>query len=138
MNRAHAIRYGAIDNNHANEGALEAGTLQDNVEVPATLTPLRPFGSHQILVSCITERHVKMGTFLSRDLPSSVIRRIQRYLDLRSANLAKRLFERPKLPKNNYEGSVVAGFGSKAKLAMTVLSNRYRPYCQLKTLIGTC
>lgn len=74
-----------------------------------------------------------MGNFLSRDMPGAAIKLILKYLDLRAANVVKRLFIKSidsSSMWNRGEGSrgVLEGFGSKARLAMTVLSNRLRPF----------
>jgi hypothetical protein len=136
MNRAIAIRYGVLSDTE--ESPIINGSERSSYHrrYSAVGDPsLHPFGSHQILVSCLSKFNFASANFLSKDLPGTVIHFILKYLDPTSLNSAK-TFIKSKSGQSlawdiDHYGSEDSGvpkrFGSKARLAMMELSKRLRP-----------
>jgi hypothetical protein len=136
MNRALAIRYGermpiiskaetGKKNSFASHNYL---SLHDGHDVK-----MHPFGSHQILVSCLKNYDLEIKKFLFREIPVQVIETILKFLDLKSTKVA-RTFIKETEKLSSKRGGDSSGFGSKARLAMTLLSNKLRPMISKQTI----
>ena len=136
MNRAIAIRYGVLIDTE--ESPIINGSERSSYHrrYSAVGDPsLHPFGSHQILVSCLTKFNFVSTNFLSKELPGTVIHIILKYLDPTSLKSAKALIKGKSGQSHVWEvdqygsedSSAPKRFGSKARLAMMELSKRLRP-----------
>lgn len=136
MNRAIAIRYGAIRDSEEIPIVNGSERLSHQRSYRAAVDPsLHPFGSHQILVSCLSKFNFVSANFLSKDMPGTVIHSILKYLDPTSLNTAKALIKSKSGQSLVWEvdhsgsgnTSIPRSFGSKARLAMMELSKRLQP-----------
>ena len=151
MNRARAVRYGD-QGNIVEEGlpilsksARIVQTSQKRSYSSFNDPSLHPFGSHQILVSCLQCPQNSLSVAASRDIPLAVVHSILGFLDWKSLASVKILSkigslsfldvirERSKsqLPQS------IKKIGTNARLAMKVLSERLFQRVNKVTISGS-
>lgn len=142
MNRAKAVRYGnqcdAVEEGLpilSRSAKIEQSLHQRNYSTIHD-SILHPFGSHQILVSCLRSSQNSLSTFASRDVPLTIVYSILSFLDSKSLSASKVLSKVGPLSilklmkecsKSQQPPHYVKKFGSKARLAMMILSERLFP-----------
>ena len=137
MNRANAVRYGPAHDSTAEKTSLLKGIPNFGLSPRNSYSavrdlPLRPFVSHQILLSCVPDCQLEKAWFLSREISESVINLILAYLDtqslasIRVLMLAESLLHTD-ISRGPSDICTSISIGSSARSAMSVLSNRLFP-----------
>ena len=139
MNRALQIRHGSIDDSKQRRVFTSGSDLEHKIhqfDYGSVSDPLlHAFGTHQVLLACLTRRDSGTGSFLERDMPELVITLIFKFLDKTSIRIVKRLIGeaqtsssvRKKFRRSSRDVSLNR-FGSNARLAMKLLANMLTPY----------
>jgi hypothetical protein len=105
---------------------------------------LHPFGSHQILVSCLQSSQNCLSIVASRDVPLTVVHSILGFLDSKSLAYVKILSKIGALSflevirecSRSQQPQSLEKFGTNARLAMMVLSERLFPKVNIVTNSG--
>ena len=145
MNRANAVRYGPAQDSSAEKMSLLKGIPNFGLSPRKSYNavrdlPLRPFVSHQMLLSCVPDRQLEKLRFLSREISESVINLILVYLDTQSVASIRVLMLAESLlvtdiSRRPSDICTSMSIGSSARSAMSVLSNRLFPVNRESTAV---